>query len=93
MRAGPGAIRGADAVMRQALGPGPLALVDPPTASDPATIEQHDVQAMTRIVPSGQRVSSSSSPESIRAVIVRFAVLACGMPAWRYPEVTCWLTR
>ena len=44
-------------------------------------------------MPSGQRVSSSSSPESIRAVIVRFAVLACGMPAWRYPEVTCWLTR
>jgi hypothetical protein len=44
-------------------------------------------------MPSGQRVSSSSSPESIRAVIVRLAVLACGMPAWRYPEVTRWLTR
>jgi hypothetical protein len=45
------------------------------------------------VMPSGQRVSSSSSPESIRAVIVRFAVLACGMPAWTYPDVTCWLTR
>ena len=40
-----------------------------------------------------QRESSSSSPESIRAVIVRSAWLAWGMPAWTYPEVTCGLTR
>jgi hypothetical protein len=40
-----------------------------------------------------QRESNSRSPESIRAVIVRSALLACGMPAWTYPEVTCWLSR
>jgi len=39
-------------------------------------------------MPSGQRESSSSSPESIRAVIVRPASLACGMPAWTNPELT-----
>ena len=40
----------------------------------------------------GQR-EQFQSPKTIRAVIVRPASLACGMLAWTYAEVTCWLTR